>query len=110
MEPTSPQFNKTPQTIFRKGGDESGLRTHALEQQTAREDERRDIGDTAQGVRDYDRGITGARNAVSMGITVEDAETSPKLYGGPVSGAELSKAKDKKQRAKKTSQKEKKRR
>jgi hypothetical protein len=110
MEPSETQFNKPPKTIFLKGGDEPGLRTHALEQQTAREDERRDIGDTAQGVRDYNRGITGARNAIDMGITVEDAERKPNLYGGPVSGAELAKAKARKSNAKRTSEKEKKRR
>ena len=110
MEPTEAQFEKKLQTIYRKGEDQSGLETRATQQRTERETERRDIGDTAQGVRDYQSGITNARNAVDMGITVQDAIDSPKLYGGPVSGTELAKAKQRKIEKRRTSAREMKRR
>lgn len=106
MEPSNNQFSN----IYRKGEDQTGLKTRAVEQRIARETERREIGDTAQGVRDYNRGITGARNAVDIGVTVKDMYDNPSTWAGPVSGSELAKAKAKKIRVKQTAEREKKRR
>lgn len=82
--------------IYRKGegqmddsGGHEGLKKAALDQRIAREQERRDIGDTAQDTRDWERGITTARFITDVRSTPL-SEMGPKELG-PVSGAELKK-------------------
>jgi hypothetical protein len=96
MEPTTKQFSN----IYRKGEDQTGLATRAVEQRIERESERRDIGDTAQGVRDYNTGITTARHIVDMGNSVPLRDYT-KTELGPVSGTEIANAKDRKRQTKK---------
>jgi hypothetical protein len=96
MEPTTKQFP----TVYRKGEDQTGLASRAVEQRVERESERRNIGDTAQGVRDYNNGITTARHIVDMGNSVPLRDYT-KTELGPVSGTELSNAKDRKLQSKK---------
>jgi len=96
MEPTTKQFPN----VYLKGEDQTGLAVRAVEQRIERESERRDIGDTAQGVRDYSSGITTARHMVDMGNSVPLRDyTQTEL--GPVSGTELANAKYRKQQSKK---------
>lgn len=84
MEPTSKQFSN----VYRKGEDQSGLASRAVEQRVGREQERRDIGDVAQDTRDYNRGITTARYMAEQGNSMPIREYTHNELG-PVSGAEL---------------------
>jgi hypothetical protein len=77
-----------------------GLASRAVEQRIERESERRDIGDTAQDTRDYERGITTARHMVDMGHSVPLREYT-KNELGPVSGTEIANATERKRMAKK---------
>jgi hypothetical protein len=109
MEPSENQFKKPPQTIFRKGEDESELRSHALAQHLEEQGSLR--GKSSKEVYDYEseRGITGAKNVVTYNPTVKEATDMSSLRG-PVSGAALAKLGVKKREAKATKEKEMKRR
>jgi hypothetical protein len=96
--------------IYKKGGDESGLRVRAMQQGIEEADVKRKMTPMQQLDRETSQGVRGAKNAVNLNTTVHEARTSPNMLGGPVSGAALAKLKDKKSAAKKTKEKEMKRR
>jgi len=110
MEPSETQFKKPPQTIFRKGGDEAELRSHALEQQTAESDATRNMTPAKEYARDVKSGVQGAKNVVNLNPTLKEATEHPDTLGGPVSGAALAKLRAKKSETKRTKEKEMKRR
>lgn len=105
MEPTSGQFS----SIYRKGGDESGLRKRAVEQRIQEMDITRGMTSEQRYNRETAQGVTGAKNAVNLNTTVKEASDYETL-GGPVSGAALAKEKAKKTQNKKTAEREMKRR
>jgi hypothetical protein len=105
MEPTSGQFSN----IYRKGEDQSGLKKRALDQQIGEMSETRKMTSQQRYERETAQGVTGAKNAVNLNTTVKEASEYETL-GGPVSGAALAKEKAKKSEAKRTSEREMKRR
>ena len=96
--------------IYRKGGDESGLRTSALQQGIAEASATRNMTSEQRYDRDVKSGVQGAKNAINLKTTVKEATESPSTLGGPVSGAAMAKLKAKKSAAKATKDKEMKRR
>ena len=96
--------------IYRKGEDESGLRTSALQQGIAEASATRGMTPAQTYERDVKSGVQGAKNAVNLKTTVKEATENPSTLGGPVSGAALAKLKAKKSEAKKAKEKEMKRR
>jgi hypothetical protein len=96
--------------IYKKGGDESGLRTSALQQGIAEAGATRNMTSEQKYDRDVKSGVQGAKNAINLNTTVKEATENPTTMGGPVSGAALAKLKAKKSEAKKTKEKEMKRR
>ena len=106
MEPTSGQFSN----VYRKGGDDSGLRKRAVEQSIGEMDRTRKMTSAERYADDVQTGVQGARNAVTLNPTLKEATENPDMLGGPVSGAALSKFKDKKVQSKKTAEREMKRR
>lgn len=60
--------------------------------------------------RDVASGVQGAKNVVNLNPTVQEAMDNPNTLGGPVSGAALAKLRAKKSEAKRTKEKEMKRR
>lgn len=106
MEPTSGQFSN----IYRKGEDQSGLKKRALDQQIGEMTATRGLTSQQRYERETAQGVTGAKNAINLGVTVAEATKSPETLGGPVSGAALAKLKAKKSESKKTAEREMKRR
>lgn len=106
MEPNSGQFSN----IYRKGEDQSGLKKRALDQQIGEMTETRKMTSQQRYERETAQGVTGAKNAVNLKATVAEATASPETLGGPVSGAALAKLKAKNSEAKKTAEREMKRR
>jgi hypothetical protein len=96
--------------IYRKGGDESGLRTHALQQGIEEASATRNMTSSQRYEREVNSGVQGAKNAINLKATVAEATASPTTLGGPVSGAALAKLRAKKSEAKRTQDREKKRR
>jgi hypothetical protein len=96
--------------IYKKGEDESGLRSSALQQGIAEASATRGMTSEQRYERDVKSGVQGAKNAVNLKATVKEATDSPVMFGGPVSGAALAKLKAKKSAAKATKEKEMKRR
>lgn len=96
--------------IYKKGGDESGLRTRALQQGIEEAGATRNMTSSQKYDRDVQSGVQGAKNAINLKATVKEATDQPVMFGGPVSGAALAKLKAKKSEAKKTKEKEMKRR
>lgn len=96
--------------IYRKGGDESGLRTRALQQGIEEASATRNMTSEQKYDRDVKSGVQGAKNAVDLNPTAKEAEENKSSLGGPVSGAALAKLKAKKSDAKKTKEREMKRR
>jgi hypothetical protein len=96
--------------IYKKGGDESGLRTSALQQGIEEASAIRGMTPAQTYERDVKSGVQGAKNAVNLKTTVKEATENPSTLGGPVSGAALAKLKAKKSAAKATKEKEMKRR
>lgn len=96
--------------IYRKGGDDSGIRTRALAQGIEEASATRSMTAEQRYDRDAKSGVQGARNAVELNPTAREAIENPDTLGGPVSGAALAKLKAKKSDAKKTKEREMKRR
>jgi hypothetical protein len=96
--------------IYKKGEDESGLRSSALQQGIAEASATRGMTPAQTYERDVKSGVQGAKNAVNLKTTVKEATENPSTLGGPVSGAALAKLKAKKSEAKKAKEKEMKRR
>ena len=96
--------------IYRKGGDESGLRARALQQGIEEASATRNMTAAKEYDRDVKSGVQGAKNAVNLNPTAREAIENPNTLGGPVSGAALAKLKAKKSDAKKTKEREMKRR
>ena len=103
MNTNSPQFSG-------KGTSPEALQKSALTQRIQEMDTSRGMTPEQQHARDISSGVAGARNAVNLGTTVKEATESPSTLGGPVSGAALAKAKASKSSAKRTAEREKKRR
>jgi hypothetical protein len=106
MEPNVTQFSN----IYRKGGDDSGLKKRAVEQSIGEMDRTRKMTGAERFEDDVKTGVQGARNAVKLNPTVKEATDNPTMLGGPVSGAALAKEKRKKIETKKTTEREMKRR
>ena len=96
--------------IYREGGDDSGLRTRALQQGIEEATATRNMTSEQKYDRDVKSGVQGAKNAVELKPTAREAIENPDTLGGPVSGAALAKLKAKKSDAKKTKEREMKRR
>jgi hypothetical protein len=96
--------------IYRKGGDESGLRTSALQQGIAEASATRGMTSSERYDREVTSGVQGAKNAINLKATVGEATSNPTTLGGPVSGAALAKLRAKKSEDKRTKEKEMKRR
>ena len=96
--------------MYKKGEDESGLRSSALQQGIAEASATRGMTSAQTYERDVKSGVQGAKNAVNLKTTVKEATENPSTLGGPVSGAALAKLKAKKSEAKKAKEKEMKRR
>ena len=96
--------------IYRKGDSQLGLEKRSLEQQIGEADVKRKMTPMQQLDRETSQGVRGAKNAVNLNTTVQEATKYPETLGGPVSGAALAKLKAKKVDAKKTKEKEMKRR
>lgn len=96
--------------IYRKGQDESGLRTRALQQGIEEASATRGMTPAQTFDRDVKSGVQGAKNAINLKTTVKEATENPSTLGGPVSGAALAKLKAKKSADKATKEKEMKRR
>ena len=73
MEPTSGQFSN----IYRKGGDDSGLRKRAVEQSIGEMDRTRKMTGAERYADDVKTGVQGARNAVKLNPTVKEATDNP---------------------------------
>ena len=102
MEPTNGQFSN----IYRKGGDDSGLRKRAVEQSIGEMDRTRKMTSAERYADDVQTGVQGARNAVKLNPSVKEATDNPDMLGGPVSGAALAKEKRNKVQSKKTAERE----
>ena len=96
--------------IYRKGGDESGLRTSALQQGIAEASATRNLTGEQRYKRDVESGVQGAKNIVNLNPTIKEVTENPTMLGGPVSGSALAKLGAKKREAKDTKEKEMKRR
>jgi hypothetical protein len=96
--------------IYRKGGDESGLRTRALQQGIAESSATRNLTGEQRYKRDVESGVQGAKNIVNLNPTIKEVTENPTMLGGPVSGSALAKLGAKKREAKATKEKEMKRR
>jgi hypothetical protein len=96
--------------IYKKGEDESGLRSSALQQGIAEASATRGMTPAQTYERDVKSGVQGAKNAVNLKTTVKEATENPSTLGGPVSGAALAKLKAKKSEVKRAKEKEMKRR
>ena len=103
MEPTANQF---PQ----KGTSKSALESHAVTQRIQEMNATRGMTSAQQYDRDVKSGVQGAKNIVNLNPTVQEAMDNPTMLGGPVSGAALAKLRAKKSEAKRTKEKEMKRR
>lgn len=77
--------------IYRKGEDESGLRTSAMQQGMAEATSIRGMTSSQKYEREVKSGVQGAKNAVNLNVTVAEATSNPTTLGGPVSGAALAK-------------------
>jgi hypothetical protein len=106
MEPTNSQFP----AIYRKGDDQSPLKKRALQQQLGEMDATRKMTAMERFNREESQGVRGAKNAVHLNTTVQEATDYPDTLGGPVSGAALAKEKRNKVESKKTAEREMKRR
>jgi hypothetical protein len=91
-------------------GKHTGLRNRALEQSIGEMDITRKMTSSEKFEREKASGVQGAKNAVNLNATVSEATANPDMLGGPVSGAALAKLKAKKSEAKRTAEREKKRR
>jgi hypothetical protein len=103
--------------IYRKGegqmdadGVHTGLRKRALDQSLGEISITRGMTSKQLYEKAVASGLQGAKNAVNLSTTVHEANNNPDMLGGPVSGAALAKLKAKKVEAKKTHEKEMKRR
>jgi hypothetical protein len=96
--------------IYKKGGDESGLRSSALQQGIEEASATRNMTSSQRYEREVKSGVQGAKNAINLKATVGEATASPTTLGGPVSGAALAKLRAKKSEDKRTKEKEMKRR
>ena len=96
--------------IYRKGGDESGLRTSALQQGIAEAGATRNLTGEQRYKRDVESGVQGAKNIVNLNPTIKEVTENPTMLGGPVSGSALAKLGAKKREAKATKEREMKRR
>jgi hypothetical protein len=94
--------------IYRKGEDDSGLRSRALAQGIEEATITRGMTSEERYNRETEQGVTGAKNVVNLDPTVKEA-TDYSTLGGPVSGAAMSKLKAKKRNDKKTKEREMKR-
>jgi len=103
MEPTSTQFTG-------KGTSPAKLQKRAVEQRIQEMDATRGMTSAQQYDRDVKSGVQGAKNIVNLNPTVQEAMDNPTMLGGPVSGAALAKLKANKVEAKRTAEKEMKRR
>jgi len=106
MNPTTTQFPD----VYRKGGDQSGLEKRATDQAIEESTAKRGMTAEQEYDRDVKSGVQGAKNAVNLNPTAREAIENPNTLGGPVSGAALAKLKAKKSDAKKTKEREMKRR
>jgi len=96
--------------IYKKGGDESGLRTRALQQGLADSSAYRQLTGEQRFKRDVETGVQGAKNIVNLNPTIKEVLDNPTMLGGPVSGSALAKLGAKKREAKQTKEREMKRR
>jgi hypothetical protein len=96
--------------IYKKGGDDSGLRTRALQQGIEEATANRSLTSEQQYNKEVNSGVQGAKNAINLKATVQEAKDYPTTLGGSVSGAALAKLKAKKSENKKNKEKEMKRR
>jgi hypothetical protein len=103
MEPTSTQFTG-------KGTSPAKLQKRAVEQSIQEMDITRNMTGAQQYERDVKSGVQGAKNIVNLNPTIKEITENPTMLGGPVSGAALAKLKAKKVEAKRTTEKEMKRR
>ena len=109
MEPTATQFEKK-QTIYLKGESQKNLELHAEKQNREEKDITRKMIPAKEYERDVKSGVQGAKNIVNLNPTVAEAMANPDTLGGPVSGAALAKLRAKRSEAKRTKEKEMKRR
>jgi hypothetical protein len=96
--------------IYRKGDSQLGLEKRALDQAIGEMNITRGMTSEQRFKRDVASGVQGANNAVNLNPTVQEANANPDMLGGPVSGAALAKLKAKKLDAKRTKEREMKRR
>jgi hypothetical protein len=96
--------------IYRKGEEQMGLQKSALTQSINEASATRKMSDEQKYKRDVASGAQGAKNIVNYNPTVKEATDSPTSFGGPVSGSALIKLKAKKIEAKRTAEREMKRR
>jgi hypothetical protein len=103
MEPSETQFSQ-------KGTSIKDLEKRANTQRIEESDITRNMTPEQEYNRDVQSGVAGARNVVNLNPTLKEATENPSTLGGPVSGAALAKLKAKKSEAKRTKEKEMKRR
>lgn len=103
MEPSETQFSQ-------KGTSRKDLEKRANTQRIEESDITRNMTPEQEYDRDVKSGVAGARNVVNLNPTLKEATESPSTLGGPVSGAALAKLRAKKSEAKRTKEKEMKRR
>ena len=96
--------------IYRKGEDQMGLQKRALEQSINEMSSTRGLTGEQRFKRDVESGVQGAKNIVNLNPTVKEAMENPTMLGGPVSGSALVKLGAKKREAKRTQDREMKRR
>ena len=95
---------------YRKGEDQMGLQQRAVQQSIDEMSATRGLTSAQKYNREVSSGVQGAKNAINLKATVSEATEHPDTLGGPVSGAALAKLKAKKSEAKRTSEREMKRR
>ena len=103
-------MNTSESQFPQKGTSKSKLESRAVTQRIQEMDATRNMTPAQQYDRDVKSGVQGAKNVVNLNPTVQEAMAHPDTLGGPVSGAALAKLRAKKSDAKRTQEKEMKRR
>ena len=103
-------MNTSESQFSQKGTSKSNLESRAVTQRIQEMDATRGMTSAQQYDRDVKSGVQGAKNIVNLNPTVAEAMANPDTLGGPVSGAALAKLRAKKSEAKRTKEKEMKRR
>jgi hypothetical protein len=103
-------MNTSESQFPQKGTSKSALESHAVTQRIQEMNTTRGMTSAQQYDRDVKSGVQGAKNIINLNPTVQEAMDNPTMLGGPVSGAALAKLGGKKREAKRTKEKEMKRR